>query len=131
MNTFELAKEYIEDKHFQIITEDASDEHISFRYQLNTIHFWGDSDFRNYFFMTLPDFDEVTEQNVDCIKELCYLVSKEAKMVKLYVVDNIILASAELYYLTCEDFRFQLQNALNHLIAAKLMYKRLKDKTLF
>jgi len=127
MSTFELAKEFIASQRYQLLDEDSSDGHISFRFQMNTIHFWGNSDDEHFIFMTLPNFAEVTEENIAQVKENCHQVNKEIKLVKLYVLNNIVLAAAEVYYLAKEDFNCQMLNALKHLVAAKVMYKKLDE----
>lgn len=127
MSTFELAKEFIANQRFQVLDEDSSDEHIAFRFQMNTIHFWGNSEDEHFFFMTLPNFTDVTEDNMAQVKERCHEINKEAKLVKLYVLNDVILAAAEVYYLAEDDFKFQMLNALKHLVAAKVMYKKLDE----
>ena len=127
MSTFELAKEFIASRRYQRLYEDSSDGHVAFRFQMNTIHFWGNSEDEHFFFMTLPNFTDVTAENIAQVKENCHQINKEAKLVKLYVLDDVILAAAEVYYLAEDDFKFQMLNALNHLVAAKVMYKKLDE----
>lgn len=127
MSTYELAKEFIASQRYQMLDEDSSDGHIAFRFQMNTIHFWGNSEDEHFFFMTLPNFTDVTEENIAQVKENCHQINKEAKLVKLYVLNDVILAAAEVYYLAEEDFKFQMLNALKHLVAAKVMYKKLDE----
>ena len=64
MSTFELAKAFLASHRYQILDEDSSDGHIAFRFQINTIHFWGNPDDEHFFFMTLPNFTDVTEENI-------------------------------------------------------------------
>ena len=127
MSTFELAKDFIASQRYQILDEDSSDGHIAFRFQMNTIHLWGTSEDEHFFFMTLPNFTDVTEDNITRVKENCHQINKEAKLVKLYILNDVILAAAEVYYLAEEDFKFQILNALKHLVAAKVMYKKLEE----
>lgn len=125
MSTFELAKEFIASQRYQMLDEDSSDGHIAFRFQMNTIHFWGNSEDEHFFFMTLPNFTDVTEENIAQVKENCHQINKEAKLVKLYVLNDVILAAAELYFMEQEDFNFQMKIALKHLVSAKVMYGKL------
>lgn len=127
MSTFELAKEFIANQRYQRLDEDGAEDHIAFRFQMNTIHFWGNSEDEHFFFMTLSNFTDVTEENIAQVKENCHQINKEAKLVKLYVLNDVILAAAEVYYLTEDDFKFQMLNALKHLVAAKVMYKKLDE----
>ena len=127
MSTFELAKAFLTSHRYQILDEDSSDGHIAFRFQINTIHFWGNPDDEHFFFMTLPNFTDVTDENIAQVKENCHQINKEAKLVKLYILNDVILAAAEVYYMAEEDFNFQMKNALKHLVAAKTMYKKLEE----
>lgn len=127
MSTFELAKEFIASQRYQMLEEDSSDGRITFCFQMNTIHFWGNSGDEHFFFMTLPNFTDVTEENIAQVKENCHQINKEAKLVKLYVLNDLILAAAEVYYLAENYFKFQMLNALKHLVAAKVMYKKLDE----
>ena len=43
---------------------------------------------------------------------------------KLYALNDSVLFSVEAYYLAKDDFKFQMTNALKHLVAAKVMYKK-------
>ena len=125
MNTFELAKKIIVRQQYRIMDEDSTNGHIAFRFQMNTIHFWGNPDDEHFFIITLPNFTDVTEANIAQVKENCHQVNKEAKVVKLYVLNDVILATVEACYLAEEDFEFQIANALKHLVTAKVMYKNL------
>lgn len=128
MDTFDLAKEYISSKRYQIMNDDRSSGHIAFRYQMNTIHFWANSEDTDFFIMTLPNFADVTKDNVSQVKEICHQVNKDAKLIKLYLLNDVILASAEVYYLAKDDFDFQINNALRHLVAGKVMYKNIEQQ---
>ena len=127
MDTFDLAKEFISNKRYRIMDEDKESGHIAFRYQMNTIHFWANSENTNFFIMTLPNFADVTKGNISQVKEICHQVNKDAKLIKLYLLNDVILASAEVYYLAKDDFDFQMNNALRHLVAGKVMYKKIEQ----
>lgn len=127
MSTFELAKKFIANQRYQVLDENSSDNHIAFRFQMNTIHFLGNSEDEHFFFMTLLNFTDVTEEDIAQVKENCHQINKEAKLVKFYVLNDVILAAAEVYYLAEDDFNFQKLNALKHLVAAKVMYKKLDE----
>ena len=127
MNSFELAKEFLASRRYRIVEEDSTDGHISFRYQMNTIHFWGSEDDEKFLVVTLTNFTEVTEENLAQVKENCHQINREVKLVKLYTINDCILAAAENYYMAAEDFNFQFKNALGHLVAAKVMYQKLEE----
>lgn len=127
MSTFELAKDFITSQQYSILDEDASCGHIAFRFQMNTMHIWAKSDDEHFFFVTLPNFTDITKDNIAQVKENCHQINREAKLVKLYVLNDVILAAVEAYYLAEEDFKFQMMTALKHLVAAKVMYKKLEE----
>ena len=123
MKSIEFAKEYVSKQGFKLL--DDSDEHIAFRYQMNVIHLWGNEEEENFFFMTLPNFTDVTPENMSHVKELCHKINMQMKQVKLYILNDVILAAAELYFMEQEDFYFQMKIALQHLVSAKVMYGKL------
>ena len=127
MNTFELVKKIIKNRQYQILEEDSADGYMAFRYQMNTMHFWANNDDHHFFFVTLPNFVDITSENIEQVIENCHQVNKAVKSVKLYVLNSVILAVAEMFYLAEEDFVFQLENALKLLVEANVKYKRLNE----
>lgn len=127
MNTFEFAKEFLADKQYLILDENVEDGHIAFRYQMNTIHLWTHNDDENFCMIVLSGFAEANHDNIGEVEKKCYQVTKDVKLVKLYLLHNLVLATAELYYYAQEDFNFQIENALKHIVKAKVMYKQLDE----
>ena len=125
MKSFELAKEYLQSKQYKIFDEDGSQGYLLFGYQLNKLQFFGDDSDDNYYSISLVMFDDVTEENRQYIIEKCHCVNKDAKQVKMYIIDNVLIVAAEVYYLSEEDFKFQMKIALNNLVAAKVRYNKL------
>ena len=123
MRSAELAKQYVTNQGYKILEEEEG--HLSFRYQMNVIHFFGNEDEDNFFFMTLANFTDVTDENIAEVKEMCHYINMQARLVKLYVLNDIILATTEIYYMAEEDFKYQMANALSHLVAVKVMYDKL------
>lgn len=123
MDTIGLAQKYISEHGFKVL--DESDEHIVFKFRMNILHLYGYSQEPDFMMLTLPNFAEVTDSTISEVKEKCHSVNKDIRQIKLYVMDNVILANAEIYYMGQEDFAFQMQKALNNLISAKAMYNRL------
>ena len=122
--TIDYAKEYISQREYQVLDDNSEDGHIAFRYQISTVHLWVTSTENDFFVLTLPNFVDVTDDNIDHVKEICHHVNKEGKQVKLFVLNDVIIASAELYYLTKSDFNYQMTKALRNLVAAKVAYKK-------
>lgn len=127
MNSYDLAKTFIAERGYRILEDEADDGHIVFRFQMNTIHLYCNPDDDNFIMITLPNFTNVTDDNIAQVKEKCHEINKNARLVKLYVLNDIIMASVEVYYLAKEDFMFQMGNALKHLVAAKTMYKKMNE----
>lgn len=125
MDSVKFAKEYISSLGFKLL--DEGEEYIAFRYQMNVIHLWGNREEENFFMMTLSNFADVTEENIGRVKEICHKINAEKKQVKLYVLNDVILATTEIYYMAQEDFNFQMRIALKHLISAKVAYRKLDD----
>lgn len=123
MNSIELVKSYINNNGFQMLTEGK--EHVTFRYQMNLIYYFGNDD--EYFQLTLADFDLVTKENISLVKERCNRINREIRQVKLYINDNRIIANSEIYYKTKEDFFYQIDIALKNLIKAKVAYAKLLE----
>ncbi len=120
MECIEFARNYISDYGFRVL--DDGDGHLAFRYQMNIIHFFCNSDEENFFVMTLSIFEKVTAANIGVAKELCHKINAEKKQVKLYVMKDVVLAAAEVYFLAEEDFQLQMKKALQNLVSAKVMY---------
>lgn len=120
MTTLELAKSYIESKNYRI--KECEGDHIIFKYRLNEIIFLAPDTDDSFFSMNLAiDVDDTQEQ--DLIKDRCYNMTQDSKMVKFYFWKGVVIVSAELFYLNSEDFVFQFNNALNYLLGCKLKYK--------
>ena len=58
------------------------------------------------------------------VKENCNQINQEIKLVKFYVLNDLIVAAAEAFYLDENDFKFQMRNALKHLVAAKVIFQK-------
>ncbi len=127
MNTYELAKKFIAGQRYRVCYEECSEGCIVFRYQMNTMHIFVNTEDEHFLFMTLLNFTDVTKENLEQVEENCHQLNKETKLVKFYVMNDMILATVEAYYLAEEDFNFQMMNALKHLVEAKVMYKKLYE----
>ena len=127
MSTIELAKEYIARKHYKVLEEVSDMSHIAFRYQLNTIHLWQDKEDKQFLKLDLILALDVTENNFAQVKDVCQNLNSECKMVKFYVHNEILLATVEIFYVEKTDFMFHIKNALDHLVAAKVEYLKLKE----
>lgn len=127
MTTLELAQEFIAAQRYKLVSVDSEEGHIAFRYQMNTIHLWQGNEDDHFIFMTMSGFADTAEEDIDSIKEKCHQINRQVKLVKMYLLDEIVLVAAEVYYLAKEDFEYQMKNALKHLISAKITYRKLGE----
>ena len=64
MNSYDLAKTFIAERGYRILEDEADDRHIAFRFQMNTIHLYCNPDDDNFIMITLPNFTNVTDDNI-------------------------------------------------------------------
>lgn len=123
MNCINFAREFIENKGFEIT--DQNEDHISFRYQMNNVHLFADDDEDDFAIVTIPNFIDINDDNILQVKDICNQVNAEKKMVKMFVAQNVIFSSSEIFFLGKEDFLFNFEKAFKTVIAAKTLFKRL------
>ncbi len=122
-NNYEAIKKVLEEGKYKIQEEDG--EQITIRYQLNSIHIFPSSDDDQFVSVLLPNFADVTEESyIDAVMR-CHKLNEQMKQVKLYTLNGVLIASAEFYYMEENDLAYQLEIALNSVVAAKVNYKKL------
>lgn len=124
MDTYQLIKDCIAVHKYQIVEEEGSC--IVFRYQMNLMQIWAKENNDHFISIVLPNFAEVTDDNLSDVIMKCHKLNADVKQVKLYTYNNMILAAAEIYYQNEDDIDFQMQIALKNLILAKVQYYRLE-----
>ena len=120
---YELLKKVVEDGKYKVLDEDG--EHIIIRYQLNSIHICPNESDDHFVAILLPNFADVTEDNFVDVVMRCHKLNEQMKQIKLYTINDIIIAASEFFYLEEEDLAYQLKIALNNLVAAKVSYRNL------
>ena len=122
-NNYEAIKKVLEEGKYKIQEENG--EQITIRYQLNSIHIFPSSDDDQFVSVLLPNFADVTEESyIDAVMR-CHKLNEQMKQVKLYTLNGVLIASAEFYYMEENDLAYQLEIALNSVVAAKINYKKL------
>ena len=122
-NNYEAIKKVLEEGKYKIQEENG--EQITIRYQLNSIHIFPSSDDDQFVSVLLPNFADVTEESyIDAVMR-CHKLNEQMKQVKLYTLNGVLIASAEFYYMEENDLAYQLEIALNSVVAAKVNYKKL------
>ena len=119
---YELLKKVVEDSKYKVLEDDG--EHIIIRYQLNSIHLCPSSDDDRFVSILLPNFAEVTEDNYADVVTQCHKLNEQMKQVKLYTVNDVIIAAAEFYYQGKKDLAYQVKIGLSSVIAAKVSYNK-------
>lgn len=122
-NNYEAIKKVLEEGKYKIQEEDG--EQITIRYQLNSIHIFPSSDDDQFVSVLLPNFADVTEESYNDVVMRCHKLNEQMKQVKLYTLNGVLIASAEFYYMEENDLAYQLEIALNSVVAAKVNYKKL------
>lgn len=121
---YEAIKKVLEEGKYKIQEEDG--EQITIRYQLKSIHIFPSSDDDQFISVLLPNFADVTEEGYADVVMRCHKLNEQMKQVKLYTINDVLIASAEFYYMEEKDLAYQLKIALNSVVAAKVNYRKLE-----
>lgn len=119
--TYNLVKEIIEAWKYKVVEDDG--EQIIIRYQMNVIHICPNEEDDTFVTLLLPKFDDVTDGNYSEVVMRCHKLNEKLKQIKLYTVNDVIVAASEFFYMGKEDLAFQMRLALTNLIAAKVSYR--------
>lgn len=119
--TYNLVKEIIEAWKYKVVEDDG--EQIIIRYQMNVIHICPNEEDETFVTLLLPKFDDVTDGNYSEVVMRCHKLNEKLKQIKLYTVNDVIVAASEFFYMGKEDLAFQMRLALTNLIAAKVSYR--------
>ena len=119
---YELIKKIIEDGKYKVLEDDG--EHITIRYQLNVLHVSPSQGDDNFVSVLLPNFADVTEENFAEVVMRCHKLNEQMKQVKLYTINDVIIAASEFYYMDEEDLVYQFKMSLSSVIAAKVNYRK-------
>ena len=120
---YELIQKVVKDGKYQVLEDDG--EHIVIKYQLNSIHICPSSEEDRFVSILLPNFAEVTEENLLEVVMRCHKLNEKMKQVKLYTIDDVLIAGAEFFYMEEKDLAYQVKIALNSVLAAKVNYRKL------
>lgn len=120
---YELIKKVVEDGKYNVLEDDG--EYIIIRYQLNSIHICLNADDDHFVAILLPNFADVTEDNFTDVVMRCHKLNEQMKQVKLYTINEVIVAAAEFFYMEEADLAYQVKIAINNVIAAKVRYRKL------
>ncbi len=119
---YKLLKKVVEDGKYKVLDDDG--EHIIIRYQLNSIHLYPRSDDDRFVSILLPNFAEVSEDNYADAVMRCHKPNEQMKQVKLYTINDVIIAAVEFYYQGKKDLSYQVKLGLSSVLAAKVRYHK-------
>ena len=121
-NNYEAIKKVLEEGKYKIQEENG--EQITIRYQLNSIHIFPSSDDDQFVSVLLPNFADVTEESYNDVVMRCHKLNEQMKQVKLYTINDVIIAASEFYYQGKKDLAYQVKIGLSSVIAAKVSYNK-------
>jgi len=119
---YDLLKKVVGDAKYKVLEDDG--EQIIIRYQLNSIHLCPSSDDDRFVSILLPNFAKVSEENYADVVMRCHKLNEQMKQVKLYTINDVIIAAAEFYYQEKKDLAYQVKIGLSSVIAAKVSYHK-------
>ena len=122
---YELIKKIIEDVKYKVLEDDG--EHITIRYQLNILHISPSQGDDNFVSVLLPNFADVTEENFAEVVMRCHKLNEQMKQVKLYTINDVIIAASEFFYMEEDDLAYQFKMSLSSVIAAKVNYRKFES----
>ena len=122
---YELIKKIIEDGKYKVLEDDG--EHITIRYQLNVLHISPSQGDDNFVSVLLPNFADVTEENFAEVVMRCHKLNEQMKQVKLYTINDVIIAASEFFYMEEDDLASQFKMSLSSVIAAKVNYRKFES----
>lgn len=123
METYQLLKEIIDNFGYKVIEDNG--ERLVFSYQFNSVHLWTNDDDDHFVVMAITGFAEVNEDNFADIIMKCHKLNEELKQAKFYTVNDMIIVTAEFYFLEKNDLEYQIKHALSNLALAKGKFKKL------
>lgn len=121
---YKLIQKVVNNGKYKVLEDDG--EHIIIKYQLNTIHICPSSEDDRFVSILLSDFADVTDENFPDVVMRCHKLNETMKQVKFYTVSDVLIAGAEFFYMEEEDLAYQINIALNSLLAAKFNYRKLE-----
>ncbi|MCH4155249.1 MAG: hypothetical protein LKF31_02990 [Muribaculaceae bacterium] len=111
---------------YKIVETDESS--IIIRFQLNTMHIYPSDQDDNFVSVLLPNFAPIdSESDKGAFLERCQRLNLEMKVVKIYSLRDIIVASYEFYFQNDDDLEFNIKQSFKSLISAKVAYNKLEQ----
>jgi hypothetical protein len=78
----------------------------------------------NFILVTIPQLDEAKPDTRQELMARCYQLSSELQAVKFYMMNDVVVATAEFYYKDEADFDFLFDKSLQLLCEARGEYRK-------
>lgn len=106
------------------------DGDICARYQMKSIFFLTAQDEEQYVSALLPQFSEVKEGEETLALAVCNKVSREVRLVKVYIDQSLksVSASCEFYYTDEESLKNNVEHALSILGRVRSIYNKTRTE---
>ena len=128
MTKQEMIMEVARNLGFQPYIDDDGD--ICVPYQLKNIYFLVGKDDEQFASVVYPQFAEVPEGEETLTLAVCNKLSREVKLVKVYICENLkaVTASCEFFYTDMESLQCSVENSLNILGMIRSAYRTAKEE---
>ena len=128
MTKKEMILEAIESLGYKPHIDDDGD--ICVRYQMKSIFFLTSQEEEQYVSAILPQFSEVNEGEETLTLAVCNKVSREVKLVKVYIDQTLknVTASCVFFYTDMDSLKNNVEHSLNILGMARSAYHKAKTE---
>lgn len=128
MTKKEMIMTAIESFGYKPTVDDDGD--VSVRYQMKSIYFMTGQDEEQYVSAILPQFSEVSEGEEIQTLAVCNKVSREVKLVKVYIDQSLksVSASCEFFYTDMDSLRANVEHSLSILGMVRSTYFRTRSE---
>lgn len=128
MTKKELIFKILEEMGFKPHEDDDGD--VVFRYQMKNIFVIVGDESEQYLVLTMPQLNEVEEGEEHIALAASNKVTRELKLVKVYVDPTFkrVSANCEFYYTDEESMKNNIENSLNILGVVRTVYRNTKNE---
>ena len=124
MNKKEMIVKVLEEMGFRPYVDEDGD--VGFRFQLKTIFVLNSNESENYLVLNMPQFYEIEDGDEAIALTACNKVTRELKLIKVYVDQNFktISANSEFLYADEDSLMKNIEYSLEILSVVRRLYRR-------
>lgn len=124
MNKKEMIVKVLEEMGFRPYVDEDGD--VGFRFQLKTIFVLNSNESENYLVLNMPQFYEIEDGDEAIALTACNKVTRELKLIKVYVDQNFktISANSEFLYADEDSLVKNIEYSLEILSVVRRLYRR-------